>query len=903
MWDNDASVSYINSHAEPSSLGKCAAYVRRAVEAGGVKIRIPPPRIGNAASACDYGPSFESVGFKPVYVYTGTGLTDTAIIPGQQIGDVVVIQPIEGHPHGHIALFNGTNWVSDFVQFRGFYPGQQYRNVKPAYTLYRYIDVSENEGAGSTRSTDSKRICFPARKADGKDYTTLEEMMGLIGREPHGSWLAGTNHLWHGGIHIGTVSAPGSILTTDTSETAVPLQCMVNGEVVAWRLNKDYRTAAYGDKTLRYSSTFVLVKSVFKPDAKKENSWLEFYSLYMGLAPLSAFPKGKCFKAKTMVSQRKAGKFENSASSDGVPTAPAKFGQLKKDQRVIVLQEKQFRNGDQVQPFGLAKKLNGKGYAEGEAFWVTVMPEYMEPDGEQYLQMPVWMQKAVDNGEFDKVVKPPTTLAMEAGEAIGFLGEDITPAGKGNVDCCHYAHIEVISMDPRMPNFLNNPAEVTTGQKYIQILSGKSLYQKMGEGPESTFKAMSCIVLKDGGKILPRDKCNPLVDKAGTTWFEVSPHSWMCQDDVKEIHQYDLKERGFSTLEEAPSPDVSKSLRESWVKGAYNWLSERVGKERGIQQKQVSAFYKSMIKKIDADGDGELSGKELYNALHHPELGLRDIAARLVVKHDSEWFGGSNHHRWSVFFQNYDRLRIAYAKQWIDDCEWMSKVPPFSKGEPIWHFHPVMFLESLKNMHGYWELGKTSEHYESGGRGPGVISSGRGDHGGASYGKYQFSSNMGVVQPYVQQSKFKVSFEGLAPATPEFNKVWRKIAESHTDEFSKEQHAYIKKTHYEVQLDYLKSKGVVFSAEHAAINDMIWSTSVQYGPKTGVIVRALKGKDVGSLSEKDIITIVQDYKYTNVENLFPSSPTWWDDLKTRAVTEKRDLLKLESLNKVIKNED
>lgn len=153
MWNNGASVNYINSHVEPNSIGKCAAYVRRAVEAGGVTIRIPPPRIGNSASACDYGPSFELVGFKPVYVHTGTGPTDTAIISGQQTGDVVVIQPIAGHPHGHIALFNGTNWVSDFVQLRGFYPGPQYRNVKPAYTLYRYTDNADT----NSKSTEKKK--------------------------------------------------------------------------------------------------------------------------------------------------------------------------------------------------------------------------------------------------------------------------------------------------------------------------------------------------------------------------------------------------------------------------------------------------------------------------------------------------------------------------------------------------------------------------------------------------------------------------------------------------------------------------------------------------------------------------------------------------------------------------
>ncbi|TKI02645.1 hypothetical protein [Martelella alba] len=170
------------------------------------------------------------------------------------------------------------------------------------------------------------KICFPVRKQNGSQYATPEEVMKLIGREPHGSWLAGTNQLWHGGIHISQVSAPGSALTADNAESAVPLQCMAKGEVVAWRLNQDYKTADYNGKELKYSSTFVLVKSVSKPDPEKENSWLEFYSLYMGLAPLSSFPKAKCFKAKTDVLKHTASNFAISASSDGIAAISGKMG-------------------------------------------------------------------------------------------------------------------------------------------------------------------------------------------------------------------------------------------------------------------------------------------------------------------------------------------------------------------------------------------------------------------------------------------------------------------------------------------------------------------------------------------------------------------------------------------------
>lgn len=88
---------------------------------------------------------------------------------------------------------------------------------------------------------------------------------------------------------------------------------------------------------------FVLVKSIYQPDPKNDKTWLEFYSLYIGLAPLSAFEKRKCMKV-----------------------LPAK-------------------------------------------------------------------------GTFDAVVKSATALKIKAGDAIGFLGEDIAPAGMAKTSST-YAH-------------------------------------------------------------------------------------------------------------------------------------------------------------------------------------------------------------------------------------------------------------------------------------------------------------------------------------------------------------------------------------------------------------------------------------------------------------------------------
>jgi hypothetical protein len=52
-------------------------------------------------------------------------------------GDVAVIQPIPGHPHGHMAMFNGKKWVSDFKQRYGYYPSGAYRKLQPSVVIYR----------------------------------------------------------------------------------------------------------------------------------------------------------------------------------------------------------------------------------------------------------------------------------------------------------------------------------------------------------------------------------------------------------------------------------------------------------------------------------------------------------------------------------------------------------------------------------------------------------------------------------------------------------------------------------------------------------------------------------------------------------------------------------------------
>ena len=140
------------------------------------------------------------------------------------------------------------------------------------------------------------------------------------------------------------------------------------------------------------------------------------------------------------------------------------------------------------------------------------------------------------------------------------------------------------------------------------------------------------------------------------------------------------------------------------------------------------------------------------------------------------------------------------------------------------------------------ELGNLSAKYETGGRGPGVVSTGAGDPGGVSYGSYQMASKKGTVARFVAQPGFPWAkdFAGLTPGTAQFTAVWKKIAAEQTAEFQHAQHEFIKASHYDLLCAKVKTdNGVDINTRSRAVQDVIWSTAVQHGGATPIVSRAI----------------------------------------------------------------
>jgi hypothetical protein len=134
-WDVDKAIKHLQDHVVPPyGIGKCATYVREAIEAGGLTVS----RAGSG-SAKDYGPRLTGVGF---VAQAGEVITykkgDVAVIDGFTKNAKLGVT--RDAPHGHVAMYDGTQWISDFKQVGAKpYPGSQYVKAAPAITIYRHL--------------------------------------------------------------------------------------------------------------------------------------------------------------------------------------------------------------------------------------------------------------------------------------------------------------------------------------------------------------------------------------------------------------------------------------------------------------------------------------------------------------------------------------------------------------------------------------------------------------------------------------------------------------------------------------------------------------------------------------------------------------------------------------------
>ena len=161
------------------------------------------------------------------------------------------------------------------------------------------------------------------------------------------------------------------------------------------------------------------------------------------------------------------------------------------------------------------------------------------------------------------------------------------------------------------------------------------------------------------------------------------------------------------------------------------------------------------------------------------------------------------------------------------------------------------------------QLGSLSRKHESNGN-PGLGSSGRGDHGGRSYGAYQFSSRTGSAKDFTNwlgrtNPGLARDLAGKTPGTPAFDSAWKQTAARDSSGFLGAQHDFIQQKFYDPAAAKVKgSTGLDVSQRSGALRDVMWSTAVQHGQggANTVFKNALAGRDPSKLTDSQIIDSV-----------------------------------------------
>lgn len=149
--DIEKMIESVQNRAQAQSIGNCSWAVAKAINdalTSGPKLVVVDRKVGGLgpSNGGKMGPQLKKVGFESVKTVSGTEFDASfALVKG----DVVVIRTVdktatEGTPAekpGHVAIWTGEVWVSDFKQPGGKNPNV-YRSSKSTkvsgYEIFRY---------------------------------------------------------------------------------------------------------------------------------------------------------------------------------------------------------------------------------------------------------------------------------------------------------------------------------------------------------------------------------------------------------------------------------------------------------------------------------------------------------------------------------------------------------------------------------------------------------------------------------------------------------------------------------------------------------------------------------------------------------------------------------------------
>ncbi|KAE9638366.1 hypothetical protein EJA70_31635 [Pseudomonas sp. PB103] len=494
----------------------------------------------------------------------------------------------------------------------------------------KFLRVKESTRSGATSPAPASapvqagavplmNFQFPFRKPDGKQFAGADEVYKVLEKEASGHYLLGSNKFWHGGVHISNASASQCILDE-------PIRCMADGEVVAYRLNKDYLESPFDvngeTKRLKYSSSFCLVRHEYKsapnPEEgvnKGKQNKLTFYSLYMHLLPFNKYPLSPAETPKPKVTMQ----VNDFKAYDELPVSSSVIsaGKLTKGSRLEILDQGPVPNTDRIYAKGKIITGSVKSGSQvkreaGSEIWFAYLKNgqpYENNAGDR-----VWIEDRIPARE-----RPNYWQGKVNGTVVNKLPLFGAPSDPSNGKAAG-APLGAVQL-------VMNSVVAFDSQKVVSLVSGASL-QRMAEctlvsgGPTGagnvppTFWA--CVENTPENNVVKWSVTEPasadIVINVGVGIKAGDPIGYLGQmENINELEEVSSK---FQVHVEIFTADA----------GIEGFLNNTAGLKIG---KQYLSLAKDSLLKFKAPGVGEVDLKESHAV---------DLSKAPIFKDSEEWY-------------------------------------------------------------------------------------------------------------------------------------------------------------------------------------------------------------------------------------------------------------------------
>ncbi len=544
---------------------------------------------------------------------------------------------------------------------------------------------------------------YPFKAKGGQDVTDPQLYQQALAHAQGGTYLLGSNGLWHGGIHFDE----GTSAFLDQSR----IHCIADGEVVAYRIDdRVHRFAPEADSEGKtYSTSFVLIRHRLEapqlPNGTETPPSLVFFSLYMHLLdwagyeakptlPRPAFWGNDRYRVRTQ-----GGKLN--VRQEPRANAPVQ-AELASGSRIRIAGNGEWCQIIEILDNGLTlrprRTQTGLGY---------VARRYLEPEAAPKAQ--------------NTVVVLDQPFPIKAGALLGH---------PGLYEGRQQTHLETFSCDD-VPAFIERSrawaARLPESERtLLKIHAGASKLIThrsnidanhpprisdpgvqvgvdliLSQAQLETLPATDKVVVparNEGGICTPEVRWWHLKDRLADG--EGKPiDGWICEQELITSRHSPWEWVDYKTLVDNVTP-AAKLARHLNTAESFSYEEKREF-ENLISEASLDPTRKeieSILRKQDTE-----SNSHSYKPTSYKKLSPYQAICRLAVRHRTEWIYEPNY--WDDLdklvgnFKENPNFAWQQEKSKIETISWWSQVASTIRThiKDPWHFHPIILIEATQS--------------------------------------------------------------------------------------------------------------------------------------------------------------------------------------------------------------